>query len=290
MTHRFLAFAVTVVLAGALAGCRSRVRVVEQTTVTSGGAQPVVTSGGARPVSVSHRHYRNLLRIAAREMRCRHDELVTQEISAGMFSVRGCGMAREYVMVCRHRYHCRWHGVVPVEQVALAETRCASGPMQLSVSGPITRQVSLCGQSLHYALVCGAHGCAWTRGVAATGVVLQTEPGTSVLVVPDDGSAAPPPAPAAAAPATEDADAVPVEQMGVAASLQGVFATQIAAIRQCTAGQTVTVRVRWDASGTVSIALAPPHAGTPIEQCIRTAIGPLMLQGVGAAGEVQASL
>lgn len=257
----------------ALAGCHRR----------SGHVQVAVATSGGGAITVSHRHYRNLLRIAARDMSCRHEQLVPQEVSPGVFSIQGCAQVRDYVMLCRGRHRCRWEAVQPVEQVAIAETRCGVGTIQLAITGPLSRQVLACGQTLDYSLVCGPAGCAWARGVAATGVLMQTEPGTSVIVVED--SSGQPPATYGTGGASEE-----IEQVGAAGTLQALFATQLAAVRACTGGQMVTVRVIWDAAGTVTIGLAGAQAGTPMEQCVQQAIGPVVLQGVTGAGEVQATL
>lgn len=256
----------------ALAGCHRRARHAQAVVATSGGAA----------ITVSHRHYRNLLRIAARDMSCRHDQLVPQEVSPAVFSIQGCGQVRDYVMLCRGRHRCRWEGVQPVEQIAMAETQCGAGTIQLAITGPLTRQVVACGQTLDYSLACGPQGCGWARGAASTGMVMQTEPGTSVIVVEDGGGA--PPAAYAGGESEE------VEQVGAAGTLQALFATQLAAVRACTGGQTVTVRVIWDAAGTVTIGLAGAGAGTPMEQCVQQAVGPVVLQGVAGPGEVQATL
>lgn len=259
----------------ALVGCHRRARTQGTVVATAGGQQQVVT--------VSHRHYRNLVRIAARDMSCRNDQVAPTEVSPGIFSVQGCGQMRDYVMVCRGRRHCRWVGVQPVEQVAIQETQCATGQIQLAVTGPLTRQVIACGQQLDYALACHAQGCMWARGAASQGMVMQSEPGTSVIIVAEDPGAAQVPEPPGAA-------ADEVTQVGAAGTIQSLFATEIERVRQCTGGQPVTVRVYWDAAGTVGVALAGAGAGTAMEQCVQQAIGPVVLQGVGAAGEIQAQM
>jgi hypothetical protein len=279
MTHTLRTLLVLAFVTLSLVGCHRRARTTEVAVA------PAASAGGARG-GLSHRHYRNLLRTAARDMQCRHDQLVPQEISPGIFSLQGCGLIRDYVMVCRGRHRCRWEGIVPVEQVAITETRCATGTVQLAVTGPVTRQIVACGQTLDYALACGPTGCGWTRGAAASGMVMETEPGTSMLVIADDGSA-PPPA-AAPAPAGEESDEV--QQMGAAGTIQAVFATQIAAIRACASGQPVTVQVRWDAQGVVTLTLAPPFGGTAVEACVQQSIGPVVIQGVTAPGEIHAQM
>jgi len=71
-------------------------------------------------------------------------------------------------------------------------------------------------------------------------------------------------------------------------ALQTMFATQYAAIAQCTGGQPITVQVRWDAAGAIAVGLAAPLTGTPTEQCVQQAVGAIQLQGVTAPGEVHA--
>jgi hypothetical protein len=257
-----------------------------------------VSVGGAQPITVSHRHYRNLLRVAARDMSCHPNGLAPQEVSQGIFSIQGCGLVREYVMVCRgRRRHCEWVGIQPVEQVAVAETRCGSGQVQLAVTGPLTRSVIACGQSLSYALMCGPAGCGWGRGAVSGGVMMQTEPGTAMIVVPDDGSVAsvqvPEPPQAQATVAAQGTVASQDAVIGLdpaAGAIQGMLAQQIAAIRACTGGQSATLRVVWSAQGIVTVGLAAPHAGTPIESCVQQAVGSIQLQGVIGPGEVQAQL
>lgn len=288
MTHRTSVFLALALAALALTGCHRRARRAEATVVAQAG-----TAGGARAVRISHRHYRNLIRVSARDMGCRHREVTPQEVSPGIFAVSGCGQLRDYVMVCAGRRHCRWVGIQPVEQVAMAETQCASGQIVVQATAPLARQVSACGQTLAYGLACGGAGCAWTRGMTAPPVMMQSEPGTSVIVIPDDGGAAP-------AVAVEEAPAVATGQVGdehadvvridAAGTLQSLLATQLAALRTCTQGATVTLQVRWSAQGQVSVGLAAPHAGTPMEACVQQAFGAIVLQGVTAAGAVQATL
>jgi hypothetical protein len=259
----------------ALTGCARRTVVREVVVDQSAGSS-------APASSISHRHYRNLLRIAGRDMRCHPNRVFVQEASPGIFSVQGCGILREYVMVCRHRRHCRWHGIQPVEQVAMAEARCGAGPAQLTVTGPLTRRVSVCGQAIDYALACGPVGCGWARGTSAQVMMLQTEPGTSVIVLADEVGPAP-------ERAGSDEDDVVLE-LGAAGTLQSVLAAQYAALRACTQGTSVTLTIRWAADGTVSVGLAPPYAGTPMEACVRQVLGTVRIQATGAAGELHATL
>ncbi|AKF09392.1 hypothetical protein [Sandaracinus amylolyticus] len=268
----------------ALTGCHRRAR------ATATVAQPA-TSGGVVATSISHRHYRNLLRIASRDTQCHHRELSAQEVSPGIFSISGCGQLRDYVMVCSGRRHCRWVGIQPVEAVAIAETQCATGQVVVQPTGPLSRTVSACGQTLQYALACAPGACAWSRGAVAGGVVMQTEPGTAVIVVPD-AYASPSQqvqvqeASTAGVVGDESADVVQIDAAG---TLQSLLATQIAAIRQCTGGAPVTLAIRWTAQGQVGVALAPPHAGTQVEACVQAAVGSVVLQGVSGPGQVQAS-
>jgi hypothetical protein len=282
MTHRTRFLLVLALSALALVGCHRRARV--------GGTQVVATAGGAQAVTVSHRHYRNLLRVAARDMRCHHRQLAPQEVSPGIFAISGCGQLRDYAMICTSRRRCRWVGIQPVEHVAMAETQCASGQIVVQAPAPLSRQVSACGQTLTYGLACGGAGCAWTRGAAPSAVMMQSEPGTSVIVVADDGTTVPG-APAAyataQAPADDQSDVVQIDAAG---TLQSLLATQLAALRACTGGATVTLQVRWSAQGQVGVGLAAPHAGTPMEACVQQAFGAVVLQGVTAPGEVQATL
>lgn len=264
----------------ALSACGRRARATQSATVTATAGGQVAT----RP-TVSHRYYRNLQRVAARDMQCHARDVVPQEVSPGIFSVSGCGQLRDYALVCRSRRRCDWVGIQPVEQLAVSETQCATGQILVQPTGPLTRSVSACGQTLQYALACGPGGCAWTRGGAAGGVVMQSEPGTSVIVIPDDGSSVA----VQESGAATDADA-DVVQIDAAGTLQSLLATQIAAIQQCTGGQSVTLQIRWSAQGQVGVALAPPHAGTPVEACIQTAVGSVVLQGVSAPGEIHATL
>ncbi|UJR87153.1 hypothetical protein [Sandaracinus amylolyticus] len=272
----------------ALAGCHRRAR------ATATLAQPA-TSGGVVATSISHRHYRNLVRIASRDMQCHHRELATQEVSPGIFSISGCGQLRDYVMVCSGRRHCRWVGIQPVEAVAIAETQCATGQVLVQPTGPLSRTVSACGQTLQYALACGPGACGWSRGAVAGGVMMQTEPGTAVIVVPDAYATAQPPSQqiqvqeASTAPGVVGDESADVVQIDAAGTLQALLATQIAAIRQCTGGASVTLAIRWTAQGQVGVALAPPHAGTQIEACVQAAVGSVVLQGVSGPGQVQAS-
>ncbi|MDQ3034053.1 MAG: hypothetical protein M3Y87_16680 [Myxococcota bacterium] len=287
MTHRSYVFLALALSALALTGCHRRARRAEAVLVAQGG-----TAGGARAVTISHRHHRNLIRVAARDMGCRHREVTPQEVSPGIFAVSGCGQLRDYVMICAGRRHCRWVAIPPVEQVAMAETQCASGQILVQATGPLARQVSACGQTLAYGLACGGGACAWTRGVTAPPVMMQSEPGTTVIVIPDDGTAgavavqeAPPVV--SGQVGDEHADVVQIDAAG---TLQSLLATQLTALRTCTQGATVTLQVRWSAQGQVSVGLAAPHAGTPMETCVQQAFGSIVLQGVTAAGAVQATL
>lgn len=278
-THRTRFLLVLALSALALTGCHRRARAAR-------GATVVATAGGTQAVTVSHRHYRNLVRVAARDMRCGGRQVQPQEVSPGIFSVSGCGQLRDYVMICAHRRHCRWVGIQPVEQVAMAETQCASGQVVVQAPAPLSRQVTACGQSLTYGLACGAGSCAWTRGAAATAVMMQSEPGTAVIVIPDDGSTAPA-SYTTAQPVDAQADTVQIDAAG---TMQTLLAAQLAALRTCTQGATVTLQVRWSAEGQVAVGLAAPHAGTPMEACVQQAFGSIVLQGVTAPGQVQATL
>jgi hypothetical protein len=288
MTRLFRLLPVLALAALALTGCHRRARAARATAAVSVQAAP--STGGAH-VSVSHRHYRNLVRVASRDMQCHHRNLETQEVSPGIFSISGCGQLRDYVMVCEHRRACRWMGVEPVERVAMAETRCATGQILVQPTGPLARQVTACGQTLQYALGCSAGGCGWMRGGVASGMVMQTEPGTAVLVIPDMGGGQSGGVivqeGAFGQVGDENADVV---QVGAADVLQGLLATQLAAVRACSQGQTVTLQVRWSAQGHVGVALAPPLAGSAVEACVQQAIGNVVLQGVGAAGAIEATL
>ena len=254
----------------ALTGCHRRAR--PTVVVAPGGA--VVAS------AVSHRHHRRLVAVAARDLSCAPGAVATTEVSPGIFSAQGCGAVRDYVMVCGRRRRCAWVGIEPVEVVAQRETGCGAGPYELRMTGPLSREVRACGQSIEYALACEPASCAWARGAAA-GLVVQSEPGTSVVMVGGEGGAAD--EGEADAP---DSDAPPAVQLSAAEALQTVFASQLAAVRRCAGGQPLEVRVRWGADGVVSASLAGPSAGSPIEQCVRDAVGPLSLGGVSAPGEL----
>jgi hypothetical protein len=267
-----------------LSACHRRARPVQSVSVTAGGHQSV---------TISHRHYRNLLRVASRDMRCQGRELAPQEVSPGIFSVSGCGQLRDYVMICTHRRHCRWVGIQPVEHVAMYETQCQTGQIVVQAPGPLSRQVSACGQELTYGLACGAAGCVWTRGAMPTAVMMQSEPGTSVIVVADEGNApvvqTEPQETVATIPAGTD-DTADVVQIDAAGTLQSLLMTQLAALRACTNGATVTLHVRWSASGQVSVGLGAPHTGTSVEACVQQAFGSFVLQGASAPGDVQVTL
>lgn len=62
--------------------------------------------------------------------------------------------------------------------------------------------------------------------------------------------------------------------------------TQRDAILACAERTTVVVTARWDAAGTVTVALGGELAGTPAEGCVRSAVGAQHVPG-GAAGEVR---
>ena len=234
---------------------------------------------GAR-LSIAGARYRALLGVASRDTRCGAGQLGVSEPSPGIFSVQGCGLVREYVLACRGRHRCQWSPVVPVEQVAAQETGCAQGPVQLALSGPLSRHVSLCGQELDYALACGPAGCGWSRG-GAPAMLMQSPTEGAVIVVADDGSVPQPPAAEASGE---------VVDLGAAGTLQSLLATQIAAIRQCTGGQPVTLTLRWSAQGVVSLGLGAPYAGTAVEACVQQAVGPVAIQAPGAEGSISATL
>jgi hypothetical protein len=118
--------------------------------------------------------------------------------------------------------------------------------------------------------------------VAAATFVMQTDPGTNVIVVADEGTAT-------AAPPTAEPQSDVID-LGPAGTLQSLLAVQLPALRACTQGQPVTLTMRWAADGTVSVELAPPHMGTPMEACIQRAIGTVRIQVSGTGGEVQATL
>ena len=258
-----------VLLALGATGCHRRARAVM--FVPTG-----TPTAGGQAVTVSHRHYLNLIGLAARDLACNPAAVAGTEVSPGIFSVQGCGALRDYVMVCRGRGRCRWVGIEPVEAVAQRELQCGAGPYQISMPAPLARQVAACGQSADYALACSPAACAWTRGATA-GVVVQSEPGTSVVVVSGEG--------AADAASERDVAGADVVQISAAEALQGVLAARILAIRQCAAGQPLQLRIEWAADGAVTAALAGPLAGTPTEQCVQQAVGPLSVGGVSSPGE-----
>ncbi len=278
MTPRNILFVTLAFSLLVLSACHRRARPAQSVSV--------VSTGGQQSVTISHRHHRNLLRVASRDMRCQGRELAPQEVSPGIFSVSGCGQLRDYVMICTHRRHCRWVGIQPVEHVAMYETQCQTGQIVVHAPGPLSRQVSACGQELTYGLACGAADCVWTRGAMPTAVMMQSEPGTSVIVVADEVESPVVQADVAAStPDTPD-----VVQIDAAGTLQSLLMTQLAALRTCTNGATVTLHVRWSASGQISVGLGAPHTGTPVEACVQQAFGSFVLQGATAPGDVQVTL
>lgn len=246
----------------------------------------VAANVGGAPSSISQQNYQRLVRGASHHMRCHPRLLNVQEVSAGVFSVHGCGQVREYAMVCRSA-RCAWSAVMPVEQVAMRESGCGYG-LQVIPTGPVSRQVNACGRSMSYQLACSERDCRWVQGGAPMMATMQSE-GSTVIVVPDDGQyASVPEAPGGVAVVPEPSD----EAGGVGAegTLQALLATQLDGVRQCSGGQSVQVVLQWDADGVVTVHLQPPHAATPLEQCVRDAIGEVQIQSDGGTGTIQVTL
>lgn len=78
----------------------------------------------------------------------------------------------------------------------------------------------------------------------------------------------------------------PVASPDTTAPLRAVLDAQRDAVLACAERPTVVVTARWDATGTVTIALGGDLANTPAEGCVRSAVGAQHVPA-GAAGEAR---
>jgi hypothetical protein len=78
----------------------------------------------------------------------------------------------------------------------------------------------------------------------------------------------------------------PIASPDATAPLRAWLDAQRDAILTCTERTSVAVTARWDATGTVTVALGGELAGTPAEGCVRSAVGAQQVPA-GAAGEVR---
>jgi hypothetical protein len=225
--------------------------------------------GAAGGPQASDRQVHNAVHQAAADMQCPEATLRPEQIGESLYSVHGCGRSREYLLQCANRHSCRWQPVVPVEQVAAAETQCT----QFTIAEPsvIERSLTGCGITSVYMIGCNVAACAWghSAGSVASGTVVASS-GPPV-------TAAPPPT---AAPATAD----PQNALMMVASDRWTRA------QQCLNGQHVDATLTLGLDGRVTAALDAPMHGTPVEACVQQVVGDVTVSMAGQTSPVSVML
>ena len=235
---------------------------------------------------------RRVMSIASRDMGCPASQLTPMEIAEGVVSVSGCGDSREYAMACPGRHHCEWTAIQPVAQVAITELQCATGTVAVQAPTSTVRDVSACGATLRYQLMCSSVGCGWARDPATPLPMQQPQ-----IVA----ASAQPQVVVASSAQPQTTIVVPQAPVGVVATgtavidettVRRVLGDRIDAARACFGGQAgAQVIGEIGGDGRVLFRLPPPHAGTAAEACVQTALGSFQLSGAArVAGTVTITL
>jgi hypothetical protein len=224
-------------------------------------------TGAAGSQQATDRQIRSAVHQAAADMQCPEATLRPEQIGDALYSVHGCGRSREYLLQCVSRRSCRWQPIVPVEQVAAAETQCT----QFSISEPsvIERALTGCGVTSVYMIGCNVAACAWGHAAAQTGTVVASS-GPPV-------TAAPPPA---AVPAGADPQN----------ALMTVASDRWTRAQACLNGQHVDATLTLGLDGRVTAALDAPLHGTPVEACVQQVVGDVAVSMAGQPSPVTVML
>lgn len=224
---------------------------------------------GGGPIA-SDRQVRNAVQLAARDMQCPEQTLSAQQIGESLYSIHGCGRSREYLLMCSGRGRaCRWAPVVPVEQVAAAETGCTA--FSIAEPSAIERALTGCNQTLTYMIGCNVAACAW--GHAGGGAVVQS---------------APQPQPMATTTTTTTATGTAtIDPQGALMTLASERWTQAQA---CLNGQHIDATLTLGVDGHISAQLDDPLHGTPAEACVQQVVGDVSVSMAGQTTPVTVML
>jgi hypothetical protein len=227
--------------------------------------------GVAGGPQATDRQVRNAVSLAARDMQCPEQTLSAQQIGESLYTIHGCGRSREYLLMCAGRRRaCRWAPVVPVEQVAAAETGC--GAFQISEPSPIERTLYGCNQTATYMIGCNVAACAW--GHAAGGQVVQSAPPpqqTTTTTTVATGTATLP---------TSDPQS----------ALMTLASDRWTQAQACLNGQHVDATLTLGADGRVTAQLDDPFHGTPAEACVQGIVADVSVSMSGVAAPVSVML
>lgn len=230
----------------------------------------VATGPGGGP-QASERQVRNAVGLAARDMQCPEQTLSAQQIGESLYTIHGCGRSREYLLMCT-RHACRWSAVVPVEQVAAAETGCTA--FQISEPSPIERAVTGCNQTSMYMIGCNVAACAW--GHAAGGGAVAS---------------APPPQQMTTTTTTVQGTAtLPASTIDPQSQLMTLASDRWTQAQACLNGQHVDATLTLGVDGRISAQLDEPLHGTPAEACVQGVVGDVTVQMTGVASPVTVML
>jgi len=225
--------------------------------------------GAAGGPQANPRQIANAVHQAAADMQCPEATLRPEQIGESLYSVHGCGRSREYLLMCPgRRGACRWQPVVPVEQVAAAETQCT----QFTIAEPsvIERALTGCGATTVYMIGCNVAACAWGHAAGAASGTVVASSGPPV-------SAAPPPA---AAPSGADPQS----------ALMTVASDRWSRAQACLNGQHIDATLTLGLDGHVTAALDAPMHGTPIEACVQQVVGDVTVSMAGQSSPVSVML
>lgn len=230
------------------------------------------TVGIAGGPQATDRQVRNAVALAARDMQCPEQTLSAQQIGESLYSIHGCGRSREYLLMCSGRHRaCRWSPVVPVEQVAAAETGCTA--FSITEPSAIERAVTGCNQTSMYMIGCNVAACAWGHA-AGSGAVVQSGPqpvATTTTTTVATGTATLP---------TSDPQA----------ALMDLASERWTQAQACLNGQHIDATLTLNLDGHIAVALDEPLHGTPAEACVQGVVADVSVQMTGATSPVTVML
>jgi hypothetical protein len=186
----------------------------------------------------------DLHEVASRHMACPPSGIVATRVAARAWQVSGCGQTREMALVDGARGP-QWTWIAPIGARASNDMACPVSALVVNAPSPSERRVTGCEHDATYRLECGARTCDWTMQAHAGN--WGTREGVVVT----------PPAPAG-----------PVEPR-VEEAVRGVLGTYREQVLACSGGVALPLRASWAHDGMVQLALDPPFAGTPVEDCVR---------------------
>lgn len=224
------------------------------------------------------RQERELRQQAARELRCDGRALVLTPLSSRVYQVLGCGQMRDYAYGVGGTRG--WTPLQPVYERAVVEMACPLEQLRITAPTATMRSAFGCGRTARYDLVCDARECSWRMtshaGAWAAGA-------GAVVGVGPPAVAEPGPSP------TPSTDEIAIPEAPAPGSAEAVLRAALDALRdtihRCAGTGAIPVRARWTDEGVVTLALEPPMAGGPAEQCVRDAFVGLRVPG-GSAGEI----